>query len=161
VAEAPAVNTSPLLYLARAGLLELLRLAGDEIVVPEPVAEEVRSWRTADAAVRALETHAWLRIVPAEPVPATVAAWDLGRGESSVLAWGLSHRGAELILDDLSARRCAATLGLPVRGTLGLVLIARRRGLIRSARAALDQLRDAGMYLSEGTAQSAPRRVGE
>jgi Resolvase, N terminal domain len=36
----------------------------------------------------------------------------IGRGEASVLAWTLQHPGSEAILDDLIARRCAASLRL-------------------------------------------------
>lgn len=157
----PAVNTSPLLYLARAGLLELLKLVGPEVVVPHAVAEEVRAWPTADAATRALDAEPWLRVVPAEPVPPVIFAWDLGPGESAVLAWGHARPGAELILDDLAARRCAAALSLPVRGTLGLVLVAKQRGLVTSARETLQRVRDAGMFLSDRVADDALRRVGE
>ncbi|WP_277877189.1 MULTISPECIES: hypothetical protein [Nostocaceae] len=34
------------------------------------------------------------------------------------LTWGYANPGMEVILDDLAARRCATTLGIPVRGTL-------------------------------------------
>jgi predicted nucleic acid-binding protein len=69
----------------------------------------------------------------------------LGPGESSVLAWAQTHPGSEAILDDLAARRCAATFNIPLRGTLGLALI-KQRGRIPSARRALEQLLQAGMY---------------
>ncbi len=32
-----------------------------------------------------------------------------------------ANPGTAIIVDDLAARRCAATLGVPVRGTLGLI----------------------------------------
>jgi len=69
--------------------------------------------------------------------------------------------GAEAIIDDLSARRCAHTFGIPVRGTLGLVLIAKQRGEIPAARPVLEDLRSAGMYLSERVLNRALRRGGE
>jgi len=78
-----------------------------------------------------------------------ILAWDLGKGESSVLAWAHAHPGTEVIIDDLSGRRCAASLGIPVRGTLGLVLAAKKRGIIPMARPVLESLRQSGMYLSQ------------
>jgi predicted nucleic acid-binding protein len=65
------------------------------------------------------------------------------------------------ILDDLAARRCAATFDIPVRGTLGLALIAKKRGRIPSARRVLEQLRQGGMYLSEHVMNEALARVDE
>ena len=77
-------------------------------------------------------------------VPAQIQAWGLGPGESSVLAWAHAHAGTEAIIDDLAGRRCAAAFNIPVRGTLGLVLIAKQRGRVPSARRLLEQLRQAG-----------------
>jgi len=85
----------------------------------------------------------------------------LGPGESSVLAWAHAHSGSEAILDDLAARRCASAFGIPVRGTLGLALIAKQRGQIPSARRVLEQLRRGGMYLSDYVMDEALSRVGE
>jgi predicted nucleic acid-binding protein len=78
-----------------------------------------------------------------------------------VLAWGYAHRGTEVIIDDLAARRCAAALGIPVRGTLGLVLVAKKRGVIAFARPVVDKLRQSGMYLSDRVIDQALALVGE
>jgi predicted nucleic acid-binding protein len=161
VAERPAVNASPLILLARGGLLDLLRLAGDEVVVPTRVATEIQRRGPDDPTVRALTNTSWLVRLETPPVPALIQAWDLGAGESSVLAWAHAYPGTEAIVDDLPARRCAAALGIPVRGTLGLVLTAKRRGVIPAARPIVEQLRRTGMYLSEHIVHQALALVGE
>lgn len=161
MAELRAVNTSPLIYLSRSGLLDLLKSESQRVVVPQAVADEVFAWPTADAAQQALKSLNWLEVVPPEPITATVLAWDLGMGESAVLAYGQAHAGVTLVLDDLAARRCAAAMGVPVRGTLGLVLRAKKAGALPSARMALDALQHAGMYLSEAVRKVVLREVGE
>lgn len=85
----------------------------------------------------------------------------LGAGESSVLAFAYQHAGVEAIIDDLAARKCAAGLGIPVRGTLGIVLVAKKRGLIPSARAVMEDLIQAGLYLSRRDLDDALGRVDE
>ena len=155
------VNTSPLIYLSRANLLELLGDGAERVIVPQAVSDEIFAWPTADAAQLAIRSTSWLTTVPEESIPSLVAAWDLGKGETGVLTYGVSHPGSTLILDDLAARRCATSLNIPVRGTLGLVLRAKKRGLINSAREALLQLRDAGMYLSDAVSDAALRQIGE
>lgn len=160
MADVAVVNASPLIYLTEAGRLELLRLAGDEVLVPEAVAQEVRRWGADDPAVRALAATPWLRIVASIDVPPSIQAWDLGPGETAVLSWALVHRSLA-ILDDLAARRCAAAHHVPVRGTLGLVLAAKRKGRIPAARPVLDELRQAGMYLSDALRNRALALVGE
>jgi predicted nucleic acid-binding protein len=161
VGERPAVNASPLIFLARANLIELLQLAGTEIVVPTPVAEEILRRGPDDPAAQALSSVEWLTIADPPPIPEVVQGWDLGAGESSVLAWSYEHPGADCILDDLAARRCANLLGLPVRGTLGLVILGKRRGIFPKARPVLERMRRSGMYLSDRVLNRALSKVGE
>jgi predicted nucleic acid-binding protein len=161
LAERTAVNASPLIYLSRAGLIQLLQLVGAEIVVPLAVAQELRRRGPEDPAVRALDTNPWLVVIETPPVSALIQKWDLGPGESAVLAYAHSAPGTLAILDDLAARRCAGSLGIPIRGTLGLVLLAKQRGVIPAARPALDVMRLAGMYLSDAVMNQALAMVGE
>jgi predicted nucleic acid-binding protein len=114
----------------------------------------------ADGAACPLEDNPWL-LVTEVPVPPLIQAWDLGPGESAVLAWALAHPGALAVLDDLAARRCAAVLGVPVRGTLGLVILAKQRGLIPAARPVVEALRRGGLYLSDTVLNAALALVGE
>jgi predicted nucleic acid-binding protein len=155
------VNASPLIFLSRAGLLDLLQLAAHELVVPHAVAAEILQRGPNDPAAQALNNTAWLPIIQTPPVPPSIQAWGLGKGESAVLAWAHAHPGTEAILDDLPARRCAAAHVVPVRGTLGLVLIAKQRGRIAAARPVLLQMRQAGMYLSERVMNQALALIGE
>lgn len=69
MAERPAVNASPLIFLADADLLHLLRLAGDEVIVPDVFADEIRRRGPADVTARALEQTSWLLITKAPEVP--------------------------------------------------------------------------------------------
>jgi predicted nucleic acid-binding protein len=161
VAERPAVNASPLIFLSRAGLIDLLQLLSTEVIVPETVASEIARRGTSDPTARAIADLDWLLVTQTPPVPSQIQAWGLGQGESSVLAWAHAHPGTEAIVDDLAARRCAAALQIPVRGTLGLVLVAKQRGRITAARPVLVQLRRGGMYLSDGVMNQALALVGE
>ena len=85
----------------------------------------------------------------------------LGAGESSVLAYAHHHAGVEAIIDDLAGRRCAATFNIPVRGTLGIVLTLKQRGIIAAARPILEDLIRSGLYLSRDVLDEALKRVGE
>jgi predicted nucleic acid-binding protein len=149
VAEPAVVNASPLIFLSRAGLLDLLQLLSSEIIVPEVVASEIEFRGKSDPTAHALANIAWLVVTQTPQVTPQIQAWGLGPGESSVLAWAYAHPGSEAIIDDLAGRRCAAAFNIPIRGTLGLALIAKQRGRIPSARRVLEQLRQGGMYLSD------------
>ena len=155
------VDASPLILLAAAEQLELLRCAATRVVVPEPVALEIRRRGSGDVTVEALRSAQWLEIVDAPATPSNVLAWDLGLGESSVLTLASATPGAVAMLDDRAARRCAAALGVPVLGTLGLVVRARQRKLISAARPVISRLRDAGLYLTDDLADQALHAIGE
>lgn len=159
--ESPAINTSPLIFLSKANLLNLLQIVSPQIIVPEAVATEIQAYGETDLTARTLAATDWLVVIPTPLVPAVIQSWDLGAGESAALTWGYTHPGTEVILDDLAGRRCATTLGIPVRGTMGLVLTAKQRGEISAARPVLEQLRLSGMYLSDQVMNQALALIGE
>jgi predicted nucleic acid-binding protein len=155
----PVVNASPLLVLGRAGRLDLLKLLGERVLVPDAVATEVRAH--SDEAARALDAETWIEVVSHEPILEVVSGWDLGAGESAVLSWALTHPGALAILDDYAARKCAGVLGVKVMGTLGLALLAKKKGVISEARPLVSELCKAGLYLSDPLIRDALALVGE
>ena len=113
------VNTSPLIHLAEAGLLMLLQDSGSPIWVPEPVAREIHAYGKDDPTAFALMTHAWLEVKADDTFAPEILSWNLGAGESSVIALAKSLPGSMVVIDDMEGRRCAEALGLPLRGTLG------------------------------------------
>ena len=141
--------------------MNILRHFARHIMVPEPVAEEIMRKGASDITSRTLENTPWIEVVPAPTVPESILEWGLGPGESAVLALAYDSPEKEVIIDDLAGRKCAAFHGIPVRGTLGLVLSAKRRGHIPQARPVLEILIREGLYLSSHVLDEALRRVGE
>jgi predicted nucleic acid-binding protein len=142
-------NASPIIVLAKAGLLDQLLPIHTQIWIPEPVATEISAIHNpVDPAAHWLATHSSL-IHPATPLSPFLMAWDLGAGESAVISLSEQTPGSMVVLDDLAARRCAQALGLYVTGTIGLVLMAKRAGLIPSAAQALKAITNAGLYISQ------------
>lgn len=155
------VNASPLIFLSRAGMVDLLKQAGSTIVVPSAVAGEIQQRGVNDPTAQALGNNKLLVILDVPLIPANIQSWDLGAGESSVLTHVYNNAGMVAVIDDLCARRCAVTLNIPVIGALGLVLIAKKRGVIPLARPVMDELRQTGMYLSNAIMNQALALVGE
>jgi len=117
-----------------------------------------RSLRGAadDPARTWLEGGAQVVVREANAVPPAVAAWDLGLGESHVLAWAHANRQYEAILDDQAARKCAQSLGVPVRGTIGVLLLAKKEGRISQVRPLLDALTAAGVRIDPSSSPQPP-----
>jgi predicted nucleic acid-binding protein len=108
-------------------------------------------------AVQALAQATWLRSVIPGPLPPTVTVFNLGAGESAVLA----HPGSGAIVDDRAARSAAAALAIPDQGNLGVIILAKFQGLLPAARPVLEQLRHKGMYLSDQLMNRVLAQVGE
>ena len=157
----PVIDASPLIFLTKADYLHLLQLTYPTVFVPQVVATEIQQYGEADPAFQAVQTTDWLLVIETPPIPPTIQVCNLDPGESAVLAWAEQQPGTEAILDDLAGRRCAQQLGIPVRGTLGLVLAAKQRGQIPTARPVIEDLKQAGMYLSDRVINQALDMVGE
>lgn len=154
-------NTSPLLYLHQIGRLELLRSLYGQVTVPAAVADELGRGGELGIDVPALDRFDWLRVeVPPERLllPAVV---DLGPGEAEVIAFGLAHPAALLILDDRLARRVATALDLRLTGTIGVLVRAKKSGLLPSVRPSLEALRATTMRLGDELVRWAVAEAGE
>jgi predicted nucleic acid-binding protein len=103
---------------------------------------------------------AWLERGAVVPIPDEIIEWDLGPGESAVIATCLQLSDAAPVLDDLAARKCARSFGLAVMGTIGLVIAAYRRGHIPEPEKALLALRASGMWISDSAIDQALRLAG-
>ena len=91
----------------------------------------------------------WFVVQPlAQPEPARLQSSGLGRGEREALSLSLELHAERVILDDRPARRLAQELGLPVIGTLGILLAAKRRGLLERVEPSLEDLRNRRFFIA-------------
>jgi predicted nucleic acid-binding protein len=155
------VNASPLIFLARIEQLSLLRQLAEVVVAPVSVLREVLAGSHLHPSVAQIDSSAWLHVEADLPLPLEIAGWDLGAGESQVLAHAALRPGWEAVLDDLQARRCARSLGIPITGTLGVILRARKSGIIPAARPLVEELLRTGLHLSRDLAEDTLAEIGE
>ena len=153
------VNASPLILLAKIGRVELLRDLCRSVSVPEGVVSEITA-EPDDPACRAIRDCRWLRRVTV-CVPDSIKAWDLGRGESDVVAHALNAPHCRPLLDDAEAKACALALGLKPLGTGGLLILAKKAALLTSVRVVLDDLRAEGLWISEPVRRTILLLAGE
>jgi len=84
---------------------------------------------------------------------------DLGSGEREVIAQAVEDH--IVLLDDMDARRIARRLGLQPIGTVGLLIAAKKRGLLPWLRSELQQLKALGFWISQELQEEALREVNE
>lgn len=133
-------NTSPLQYRHQSRLLHLLPALVTRVVVPPAVVHELAVGRALGIDLPDPTVLPWISIRPPASAKALPLVTDLGPGEAEVLALGLETPDSILILDDALARQVAGTLGLRVRGTLGILLDAKKRALIPAVAPILETL---------------------
>ena len=151
-------DTSPLIYLSRVGALGVLHVLFGEVVVPRAVWTEVVEQRTAAPGLDAIKRAEWLRVVDREG-PALDLGLDPGETEAILLAESLD---ADLLLiDEHLGRRVAESRGLTVRGTLGVLVQARRAGALPALRPVLASLVADGFRISPALIREALGAVVE
>lgn len=144
-------NTSPLLYLHQLDRIELLRDLYQRIVVPTAVSDELAEGGRRGHAVPDPARFSWMELAE-PPTPALLElVTDLGAGERAAIALAATRRSDLLLLDDALARRHAKLLGLPLSGTLGVLLRAKERGLVPAVTPLIDRLELLGFRLARDT----------
>jgi predicted nucleic acid-binding protein len=143
-------NSTCLIGLERIGRLDLLPKVFSNVFAPAMVAAEVGS-----------ETS-WLTVQPVQnlAVVATLST-QMDEGEAEAIALAMELGDVLLILDDKKARRVAQQIGLKVIGTVGMLLRAKRDGVITEIKPLLTALVEADFRISEGIIQKALRLSGE
>ena len=91
----------------------------------------------------------------------TALSAHLGKGEAAAIALATEATEAVVILDDRKARREAEQLGLSITRTVGLLLRAKRKGIIGAIQPILLELDAAGFHLSETLRAAALNHAGE
>ncbi|MCL1820852.1 MAG: DUF3368 domain-containing protein [Oscillospiraceae bacterium] len=147
------VNSTPILGLQGIGRLELLQEVFGEITIPEAVRREVT---VKNAHI--LDDYVWIHIAQitnhSMKESFTSALHD---GEVEVIILAKEHNAKLVILDDKLARQHARYLGLDVIGTVGVLLRAKRMGIISEVRPLLDSLIQTDFYLSDAIYSEALR----
>jgi predicted nucleic acid-binding protein len=155
------VNASPVILLSKTGYLGLLGVLTEEVAVPRAVVDEIGAKPDGDAALREINAAPSFVIVENEAATPEIFSWDLGAGETQVLAHALAHKAERVVIDDLEARRCAKAMGLGIIGTLGIVGRAKAMGYIDHAEPVVKRLRETGLYVSDELVRRLLKEVGE
>ncbi len=130
-------DASPLIALSSVDRLDLMQLLFDTVVIPVSVRDEVMG--TATKITVDLPSFIHVEPVTAE-LPVRFLKLNLHAGESEAISLALERGIQGIILDDKQAREIAAELGLKVIGTLGLLILARRKGFLSEVRPLMAQI---------------------
>ena len=159
-------DTSPVSALVVMGWLDWLRQRWSAVHVPERVWDELRQRSRTDdwTMIESARSQGWLRVTQVKDQAAVAAlmAGDLDSGECEAIVLAQELRADLLLMDESDGRKAAAERGLTYTGTVGIVLWAKREGMIPSAREALRMLRqNARFFLSDDLIEYVAQEAGE
>ena len=156
-------DSSPLINLARIGALALLRQLFDEIWIPKAVwTEVVERGRGRPGAVEVANAQWIHRRAVHDRHLADALQMDLGPGESEALVLAIEMKADLLIVDDYFARAFSQAMKVRYVGLLGVLLLAKKRGLITEASPYLHLLRHrAGFWMSDALYEQILLDAGE
>ena len=117
------VNATPLIALSKINQLNLLNDLFSEVIIPQSVYNEVVIQGQEKVGKQELLNAKWINI---QNVPSTTMInpllLGLDQGELEVIQLGLLINPDWVIIDEKLGRRIAKEIGLPVKGTLGILL---------------------------------------
>lgn len=136
-------DTSPLNGLVIVGHLPLLQQIYGRVLIPPAVADELKRGGEDDPRITQVLSVDWIEICQPtniQLVETLQTESNLDRGESEAIALAQEIKAEELLIDERLGRREAVRLGLNITGLLGILLVAKRRGLVTEIRPIIDNL---------------------
>ena len=153
------VNSTPVIGLANIGKLDVLRQMYGAITIPQAVFDEIKS-PSVQRQVNA--NRDWIRVEQINDASQKqMYRAKLHAGEVEVMILAQEKKADLVILDDNAAKKTAKFLGLRVIGTLGILVLAKKRGYIKEVSPVLDALKRDGFFVSNDLCDLVLRQADE
>jgi predicted nucleic acid-binding protein len=149
-------DSSALVALAVMDRLALLEEIFDEIFIPQAVYDEV----SIDNKPQSLKLKLFLadKIIQ---VKLDISKMGLGQGELEAITLYQNTKADFLLIDDRRAKNFAKLNGIQVIGSLGVILLAKEKGLLESVKSEFKKLSDSNLFISQSLIDKILREVGE
>jgi len=156
-------DTTAITNLAAIGRLDLLEALFGELCIPQAVFDELTMHGDHVPGAREVHSSSWIKVRAVrnqDLVRRLRSSIDLGEAEAITLT--LECNARTLVIDECAGRQIALSLGVPIIGVLGILIEAKRRGLIDSAGRILARLRsEAGFRVGRAMVARVLREAGE
>nr|WKN39433.1 DUF3368 domain-containing protein [Tunicatimonas sp. TK19036] len=144
-------DTSCLILLDKIGQLELLKGVYQRIIITPEILNEFGK-----------DLPDWIVVErPKDHSIQQVLEQTLDVGEASAIALAFQFPNATLIIDDLKARKVGKGLKLKFTGTLGVIVKAKEKGVIKSIKPIIKKLTQTDFRISENVIKEILKRSGE
>ncbi|MBP7315765.1 MAG: DUF3368 domain-containing protein [Chitinophagaceae bacterium] len=132
-------DTSCLIALSKINQLAILRNLYSQIIITKEVFAEYGS-----------PLPDWIMIFEVKNTQKRAELEEkLDKGEASSIALALEIENSTLIIDEIKGRKIAQSLNIDIIGTIGVILLAEKKGLIKDVLEVLFRLVNKGFRLSD------------
>lgn len=143
-------NATPLIAFARIDRLDLLRKVVGKLVIPVAVEQEISGYIQNKPGVIDLSKETWITVqAVASPQQVQLLLPTLDYGEAEVIVLALEKNARLVLIDELTGRRVAQSLGLTITGSIGVLIQAKQIGEIKAIKPFLNAMTQQGVYFSQ------------
>jgi predicted nucleic acid-binding protein len=153
-------DCSPLIALSLCDSLDLLDKLFNKVVVPEKVYQEA----AINGKPEACKISVWAQgkiEKAANPGASRITHLNLGKGETEAIALYWEKAADYLLIDEQKGRHIALTNGIKIIGSLGILLLAKKNGLIPALKPLLNTLSSSTIHVSDTLCQNILRLAKE
>lgn len=156
------VNTTPLIALCHVGKLDLLKKMYGVVSIPEAVYKELSCRKESVCKKQVDASLDWIHVDKIQNQMAkSMFKTQLHDGEVEVMILAKEKNADIVIIDDANAKKYAKYLKLPVTGTLGVLIKAKRQGYISELKPIIQEMIDKNIYISEKLMKICLEQVNE
>ena len=131
-------DTSCFITLSNIGELDILRLLYKQVVTTTEIAQEFGE-----------SLPDWVEVVSvSDKVKQELLEMQVDKGEASAIALALESENPFIIIDDYKARKLAHNLKINHTGTIGVIIAAKRKGIIESIKPILEKIKATNFRIS-------------
>ena len=144
-------DTSPIANLIQIGELEILNLMFGKVIIPPSVHREIEALRQFNVDLTEFETADWIeKVAPLNVLLLQNIKLELDEGESEAIVVASELGAHYLLIDERLGTAKARQFGLETVGLIGVLIKAKREGIIREVKPILDSLiKDAGFWIGQ------------
>lgn len=155
------INTSPWIALSMCKQTSLLNKLYDKVFIPETVKEEILVGGSTGVGVKELHLSSWIKIERVKDAKKVKLLYELEQGEAEVIVLAMERGIKQVLIDEKIARLQAKVFNLNVVGTLGLLLKAKKKGLVENIKPLIDSIVEGGYWIKEDLVEAILKEAGE
>jgi predicted nucleic acid-binding protein len=143
-------DTSPVRGLISINQIDILKGLFEKILIPVGVKEELLRIHSLHSDIEQFMKQDWVEIINIKDKQKLVELRNfLDSGESEAIVLAIESNCNFILMDENKGRRIAKSLNLNVLGLIGILILAKQKGLITEIKTQLKELREKyGFWIS-------------